>query len=117
MFVILIDAHSKWIEVEPVESAATKTKAEKLKKFPQLMEFLKTGIRQWVTIHQSGVYRFRKSNGTDHIKPAQYHPSSDGLTERAVRQALKKELSLAKQGTLTYRLTHVLFSYRLHSIP
>ena len=32
MFLVLIDAHSKWIEVEPVESATMKTTVEKLKK-------------------------------------------------------------------------------------
>ena len=55
---------------------------------------------------------FVKSNGIDHIKTAPYHPSSNGLAERAV-QVLKKGLSLAKQGTLSYRLTQVLFSYRI----
>ena len=39
---------------------------------------------------------FIKSNGIDHIKTAPYHPSSNGLAERAV-QVLKKGLSLAKQ--------------------
>ena len=55
---------------------------------------------------------FVKSNGIDHIKTAPHHPSSNGLAKRAV-QVLKKGLSLAKQGILTYRLTQVLFSYRI----
>ena len=50
MFLVFIDSHSKWIEVEPVESATMKTTVKKLK-YSQLMEFLKTGIRQWVSIH------------------------------------------------------------------
>ena len=53
-----------------------------------------------------------KSNGTDHIKTAPYRPSCNGLAETAV-PVLKKELFLAKQGTLTYCLTQVLFSYRI----
>ena len=32
MFLALIDAHSKWIEVGPVESVMTKTMVEKLRK-------------------------------------------------------------------------------------
>ena len=32
MSLVLIDAHSKWIEVESVESMTTKTKVEKLRK-------------------------------------------------------------------------------------
>ena len=49
---------------------------------------------------------FVNSNGINHIKTALYHPSNNGLSERAV-QVLKKGLSLANQGTLTYRLTSV----------
>ena len=41
MFLVLLDAHSKWIEVETVESAMMKTTVEKLTKFSHLMEFLK----------------------------------------------------------------------------
>ena len=32
-FLVLIDAHLKWIEVEPAESVSTKTMVEKLRKF------------------------------------------------------------------------------------
>ena len=57
---------------------------------------------------------FVKLNGIVYIKAAPYHPSSNGLAERA-GQVLKKGLSLAKQGTLTYRLTQVLFGYQITS--
>ena len=59
MFLVLIDTHLKWIEVERVESKTTKTKVEKLRKLlsnhgiPE-----KTGIIQWVSIDQSRVYRY-----------------------------------------------------------
>ena len=113
MFLVLIDAHSKWMEVEPVESATTKTTVEKLRKI-----FSTHGILEKLVSDNGSVFTsqeftdFVKSNGIDHIKTAPYHPSSNGLAERTV-QALKKGLSLAKQGTLTYRLTQVLFSYRI----
>ena len=101
------------MEVEPVESATTKTTVEKLRKI-----FSTHGILEKLVSDNGSVFTsqeftdFVKSNGIDHIKTAPYHPSSNGLAERTV-QALKKGLSLAKQGTLTYRLTQVLFSYRI----
>ena len=113
MFLVLIDAHSKWMEVEPVESATTKTTVEKLRKI-----FSTHGIPEKLVSDNGSVFtsqeftNFVKLNGIDHIKTAPYHPSSNGLAERAV-QVLKKGLSLAKQETLSYRLTQVLFSYRI----
>ena len=96
MFLVLIDTHSKWIEVESVESATTKTTEEKLRKFFQLMEFLKNWYQ---TIFNGSVFTsqeftdFVKLNEIDHIITAPYHPSSNGLAESAV-QVLKKGLSL-----------------------
>ena len=113
MFLVLIDAHSKWMEVEPVESATTKTTVDKLRKI-----FLTHGIPEKLVSDNGAVFTsqkftdFVKLNEVDHIKTAPYHPSSNGLAERTV-QVLKKGLFLAKQGTLTYRLTQVLFSYRI----
>ena len=100
------------MEVEPVESATTKTTVEKLRKI-----FSTHGIEKVVSDNGSVFTSqeftdFVKSNGIDHIKTAPYHPSSNRLSERAV-QILKKELSLAKQGTLSCRLTQALISYRI----
>ena len=93
--------------------ATTKITVEKLRK-----NFSTHGIPEKLVSDNGSVFTsqqftdFVKSNGIDHIKTAPYHSSSNGLAERAV-QELKKGLSLAKQETLTYRLTQVLFSYRI----
>ena len=94
MFLVLIDSHLKWIEVEPVESATTKTKVRKLRKI-----FSTHGIPEKLVSDNGSAFTsqeftdFVKSNGIDHIKTTPYHPSSNGLVERAV-QVLKKGLSL-----------------------
>ena len=91
MFLVLIDAHSKWMEVEPVQSAMTKTTVEKLRKL-----FSTHGIPKEMESDNGSVFTSReftdfvKSNRIDHIKTAPYRPSSNGLAERAV-QVLKKK--------------------------
>ena len=75
MFLVLIDAHSKWMEVEPVESATTKTTVEKLRKI-----FSTYGISEKLVSDNGSVFTsqeftdFVKSNGIEHIKTAPYHP-------------------------------------------
>ena len=53
---------------------------------------------------------FMKRNGLRHVKSAPYHPSTNGLVERAVqtfKRAMKKQ-----SGTLQTRLSRFLFKYR-----
>ena len=69
LFIVLIDAHSKWIEVEPLESATTKTTVAKLRK-----QFSTYGIPEKLVSDNGSVFAsqeftdFVKSNGIDHIK-------------------------------------------------
>lgn len=52
-----------------------------------------------------------KSNGVCHLASAPYHPSSNGLVERAV-QTVKKSLKKITSGTLRARLARFLAAYR-----
>ena len=55
---------------------------------------------------------FTRQNHIHHFKTAPYHPSSNGLTERAVqtfKQGIKKQLT----STVYTKLSHFLFQYRL----
>ena len=55
---------------------------------------------------------FAQRNNIRHVRTAPYHPSSNGLAERAVQTfklGIKKQLT----GTLQTKLSHFLFHYRL----
>ena len=55
-------------------------------------------------------------NGIKHITSAPYHPSTNGLVERAV-QIVKKGLKKVTEGSIRSRIAKVLMAYRitLHS--
>ena len=55
---------------------------------------------------------FMTYNGITHVKSSPYHPSTNGLAERAV-QTFKTGLKKLTKGTLESKLSHFLFHYRL----
>ena len=92
MFLIVVDAHSKWPEVLVMNSTtAEKTVSE-----------LRTVFARWglpeVLVSDNGpqftssVFRdFMRANGIRHVTSAAYHPATNGLAEKAVgivKQAL-----------------------------
>ena len=59
---------------------------------------------------------FLKTNGIRLTTSAPYHPSLNGLAERAV-QIVKRGLRKIKSGSMNTRLAKVLFSYRITPQP
>ena len=57
---------------------------------------------------------FCRLNGIYHVQTASYHPSSNGLAERAV-QVVKQGISKQSTGTLNDQISRVLFQYRITS--
>ena len=55
---------------------------------------------------------FLERNGIKHLTSAPYHPSSNGLAERAV-QVVKQGLKKNTHGNMKTRLAQVLFRYRI----
>ena len=55
---------------------------------------------------------FLLKNGIQHITSAPYHPSTNGLTERAV-QIVKQGLKKGKEGSMKTRLAKVMMAYRV----
>ena len=55
-------------------------------------------------------WKFLKTNGVRHVTAAPYHPSSNGLAERAV-QTCKAALKKMSTGTLETKIPRFLLNY------
>ena len=112
MILVIIDAHSKWIEAIHTSNATSTTVIEELRE-----KFAQFGLPQTIVTDSGPCFTssdfelFLSSNGIHHLTTAPYHPASNGLAERAV-QIIKKGLKKIK-GTFRSRLARTLFPYRI----
>ncbi|XP_056589597.1 uncharacterized protein K02A2.6-like [Triplophysa dalaica] len=113
MFFILVDAHSKWIEAYPVPSATTVMTLECLRN-----SFSTHGIPEMMVSDNAQCFvseaskDFMSRNGITHVTSAPYHPSSNGLAERAV-QTFKELMKKSSGNSIETKLSRALFSYRI----
>ena len=113
MILVIIDAHSKWIEAVHTANVTSTTVIEELRE-----RFAQFGIPQTIVTDNGTRFTsadfesFLSDNGIHRLTTAPYHPASNGLAERAV-QIVKKGLKKNKKGTFRTRLSHTLFSYRI----
>ena len=112
MFLLIIDAHSKWLDVHIVNSPTTAATVEKLR-----ITFSTHGLPEIIVSDNGSAFTsqefkvFVKKNGIMHVTSAPYHPSTNGLVERAV-QTFKQGMSKLRDGTVQTKLSRFLFSYR-----
>ena len=112
MFLIVVDAYSKWLEVVPVSSATSSSTIQALMKMfathglPKLLVSDNGAVFTSVEFHD-----FLNRNGVRQMTTAPYHPSSNGLAERAV-QTFKAGMKRNSQGNVETRLASFLFHYR-----
>ena len=115
MFLITVDAYSKWIDVQVVSAATSYKTIEHLRSL-----FATHGIPVVIVTDNGTTFtsyefaEFTQKNGIRHIKISSYHPSSNGMAERAVK--IVKDGLMKKSGTsqsIEYRLSRVLFQYRI----
>ena len=96
MILIVIDAHSRWIEAYPTESATSSVVIELLRAL-----FSQFGIPEVLVTDNGPCFVseeyeiFLAMNGVKHITSAPYHPATNGLAERAV-QTVKRGLKRHK---------------------
>ena len=109
---VVVDAHSKWIEAVPVPSTSSIATITVLRNL-----FATHGIPELIfsvngTSFTSDEFKeFVRRNGTRHRTSAPYHPATNGLAERAV-QVVKAGLRKNTEGDMGLRLARLLFKYR-----
>ena len=104
MFLIIIDSYSNWLVVAPVSSADTLQTVTVLRQV-----FSTHGIPEMIVSDNRAAFTysdfetFTKRNGIRHLTPTPYHPSTNGLAERAV-QILKQAMRKSQSGDLKTKL-------------
>ena len=112
MILVIIDAHSKFMDAHMVNSATTKLTVSKLKQTFAYMGLPNTIVSDNGSCFTSEEFQhFCRVNGIKHVTSSPYHPSSNGLAERAV-QTLKGGLKKSR-GDLEDRLYQFLARYRV----
>ena len=110
---IIIDAHSKWIEATCTLSTSSSCVIEELRTLFAKFGLPETIVTDNVTGFVSQQFAtFLRDNRIRHTTSAPYHPASNGLAERAV-QVVKRGLKKVTSGTMNTRLAKVLFNYRI----
>ena len=115
MFLIVVDAYSKWTEVCLMRTSTATATVEKMRGI-----FTTHGLPVLVVSDNGPCFSsqefkmFMKNNGIRHIFTAPYHPSSNGqaeCSERTFKEALKK-MEADRKATLETKVSRFLFTYR-----
>ncbi|XP_033760781.1 uncharacterized protein K02A2.6-like [Pecten maximus] len=86
MFLIIVDAYSKWLEVYPTKASTSAVTIDKLREC-----FSTHGLPEMVVSDNGPCFvsedfaAFMSENGVVHVKTSPHHPSSNGLAKRSVR--------------------------------
>ncbi|CAG9114277.1 unnamed protein product [Plutella xylostella] len=113
-YLVLVDAHSKWLEVEQVSSICASVIITCLRKIFARFGLPKRCVSDNGPPFSSAEYgKYLETNGIKRILVAPYHPSSNGAAENAVRSVknvLKK--AVLDNENLDTALSKFLFTYR-----
>ena len=113
-FLLVIDAYSKWLEVKPISPVNSATTIEHLRSIFATHGLPKVFVTDNGPQFTSNEFdQFMSSNGIRHIKSAPYHPSTNGLAERAVQVFKEGIKRLPTSDSLETRLSKFLLWYRL----
>ena len=113
MFLILVDASTKWIDVHVMSGTSSESTIEKME-----ITFAALGLPVYLVTDNAAVFtgaefqQFLKGNGIMHITSAPYHPASNGLAERAV-QTFKTVMKKMTDRSIQSRVSRFLARYRV----
>ena len=112
MILVVIDAHSKWIEAYTTSGSTSAITINKLKWI-----FSSHGIPHVIVSDNATGFvseefqSFCRRNGIKHVTSAPHHPATNGLAERAV--GILKGGVQRLEGDLETRIAHFLLDYRI----
>ena len=115
-FLLVVDSHSKWLEVFLMADIKTTRTVEALRSI-----FARYGVPEVIVTDNGPTFTsaefgdFMRNNGVQHKRTPPYHSASNGQVERCVR-TLKESLSKNEQSgvrkTLRHQVDSFLFAYR-----
>ena len=115
-FMVSIDAYLKWMDVQVVNSATSYATIEHLQTLFALHGIPEVIVSDNGTPFTSTEFsQFVTKNGICHVKKSPYHPSSNGLAERAVKtfkEGMRKSGNSDRES-IECRLVRMLFHYRI----
>ena len=113
---MVVDAHSKWLEVVEARPTAEST-------ILRLQSMFATHGLPEIIVSDNGpafvsdaFKDFMSQNGIRHIRTSPYHPPSNGLAERAV-QTFKLAMKKTSSSSISSSLTKFLFRYQITPHP
>nr|XP_037290924.1 uncharacterized protein K02A2.6-like [Rhipicephalus microplus] len=119
-FLVLVDAHSKWVDVLHMKSTTAQATVEKLR-----TEFAAFGLPERIVTDHGPQFvsaeftNFLNSIAVQHTKTPPYHPASNGTAERLVQtvkrsfiKQLRDEQFTGVTRTMQHRVDQFLFTYR-----
>ncbi|XP_054260519.1 uncharacterized protein K02A2.6-like [Macrosteles quadrilineatus] len=114
MWLIVVDARSKWLEVIPMSTTTSKATINALEELFSRLGYPKTIVSDngpQLTSHE--FQTFCKNLNIKHARITPYHPKSNGLAERCVR-TFKECMSASQNNVVTVqeKLKSFLFAYR-----
>ena len=118
MFLILVDAHSKWMDVYPTRTSDSEVTIDKMR-----MSFANWGVPNTIVSDNAQCFvskqfeAFCQVNGIRHLTTPCLSPKSNGLAERAV-QTFKNGLYKQTLGSVDTKVSRFLFRCRTtpHSV-
>ncbi|XP_064464346.1 uncharacterized protein K02A2.6-like isoform X3 [Ornithodoros turicata] len=124
-FLVLVDAYSKWVDVQYMKSTTAANTVETLRTV-----FAAFGLPEKIVTDNGPQFvsdefsNFLRTNAVQHTRTPPYHPASNGAAERLV-QTVKRSLlrqfrdeeSTGVTRTIRHRLDQFLFVYRNTPCP
>lgn len=113
IFLIVVDAYSKWLEVREVPTTSTAATVKVLRELFATHGIPKVIVSDNGTSFTSTEFsEFAKGNGIRHARIAPYHPSANGQAERMV-QLTKKKLSKLVEGDWATKISRFLLTQHI----